>query len=195
MIGVVNYGLGNIQALVDIYKRLNMPVMIVTSAEELAKADKIILPGVGAFDWAMERLNASDMRDLLDELVKVEKRPVLGVCVGMQIMAPRSEEGSLPGLDWILGEVRRLKAATESRGKFLPHMSWNAVARYRRFLVLFSAFLLFLARSTRACPRRDPEYNDRFASAIGFGNVFGTQFHPEKSHVAGVALLNNFAEL
>lgn len=204
MIGVVSYGLGNIQAFVDIYRHLNMPVTVATSAEELAKADKIILPGVGAFDWAMERLNASGMRDLLDALVKVEKRPVLGVCVGMQIMARRSEEGRLPGLDWIPGDVRQLNAATASRGNLLPHMGWNQVAPSSAetlFRDIGDSWFYFL-HSYYLSPDHPEhvlgatEYNgSRFAAAIGFGNVFGTQFHPEKSHGAGLALLKNFGEL
>src|SRR5258708_7538337 len=104
---LVNYGLGNIQAFAHIYQRLNIPVVVATTAEQLAGAERIILPGVGAFDWAMTRLNDSGLRDTLEELVLRQQVPVLGVCVGMQMMARHSEEGALPGLGWIDAEVVR----------------------------------------------------------------------------------------
>ena len=107
MIALVDYGLGNIQAFANIYKRLNIPVIVARSADELVKAEKVILPGVGAFDWAMTRLDESGMRACLDDLVIGKKCPVLGICVGMQMMAERSDEGSLAGLGWIDAEVKK----------------------------------------------------------------------------------------
>lgn len=186
-----------------------MSVMVAKTSEELAGADKIILPGVGAFDWAMERLNASGMRDTLDEMVKEKKRPVLGVCVGMQIMARRSEEGTLPGLGWIPGEVRRFGETPVTRENHLtqenrlPHMGWNDVTPQLKkslFRNIESPTFYFL-HSYYFLPDHSEhilgttDYNGRFASAVEFENVFGTQFHPEKSHQSGVALLRNFAEL
>lgn len=201
MIAIVAYGLGNTQAFVDVYKRLNVPVMVARDRQELEAADKIILPGVGAFDWAMERLNASGMRDTLDEIAADGARPVLGVCVGMQIMARRSEEGVLPGLGWIPGEVRRLVTEAGTRS-YLPHMGWNTVAPVATD-ALFADMQIprfYFLHSYRFCPDSTDEilatteYNGQFASAVRFGNLFGTQFHPEKSHQAGVSLLKNFAE-
>ena len=107
MITIVNYGLGNISAFANVYKRLNIPVTIATHKEELQGASKIILPGVGAFDHAMTLLNNSGMRETLDELVLEKKIPVIGICVGMQILAKSSDEGILPGLGWIDGEVKK----------------------------------------------------------------------------------------
>ena len=109
MIGIVDYGLGNVRAFVNIYERMKVPAALVSSEDGLTDADKIILPGVGAFDWAMEQLAASGMTDCLNELVLSERRPVLGVCVGMQIMARRSDEGERPGLGWIDEEVTRFE--------------------------------------------------------------------------------------
>lgn len=204
MIALVDYGLGNIQALVNIYKRLNVPVCVATTAEMLMRADKFILPGVGAFDWAMTRLNDSGMRACLDDLVGVQKRSVLGICVGMQMMARRSDEGSLPGLGWIDAEVKRFPDIREDRKVSLPHMGWNEAVPKRtddifrglengaRFYFLHSYY--FLPNDTGAA-LAVTDYSGTFTSAVRVGNVFGTQFHPEKSHQWGVQLLKNFAEL
>lgn len=204
MITIVNYGLGNIQAFVNIYKRLNIPVAEADTTNDLARAEKIILPGVGAFDWAMTRLNSSGMRACLDDLVIGEKRPVLGVCVGMQIMAQASEEGELPGLGWIDAEVRRFDEKGFTQKTHLPHMGWNNVEIKRksglfqgletgaRFYFLHSYY--FVPTSTEIV-LAETDYCGAFASAVCSGNAFGTQFHPEKSHQWGIQLLKNFAEM
>ena len=204
MITLVDYGLGNIQAFVNIYKRLNIPVTVSNTADTLKSAKKIILPGVGAFDWAMTSLNKSGMRDCLDDLVLEQKKPVLGVCVGMQMMSQRSKEGQMNGLGWIDAEVKRFDEATFNQKTHLPHMGWNDVTPQRsdclfrgldikpRFYFLHSYYFSpyhtedILAVTNYSCP---------FASAVRSKNVFGTQFHPEKSHQWGIQLLKNFAEL
>ena len=204
MITLVDYGLGNIQAFANIYKRLNIPVAVADTVDELAKATKIILPGVGAFDWAMNRLNESGLRDCLDDLVLIKKRPVLGICVGMQMMAGKSDEGELEGLGWIDAEVKKFDETAFTQKTHLPHMGWNdvvpqstdclfhEVAKDPRFYFLHSYYFL---------PKKIEEtlavtdYNGQFTSAIRSENVFGVQFHPEKSHQWGIQLLKNFAEL
>lgn len=203
MITVLDYGLGNVAAFVNIYKRLNIAVEVAATAEQLTGAEKIILPGVGAFDWAMTRLNESGMRERLDELVTVKKTPVLGVCVGMQMMAKKSDEGKLPGLGWIDAEVQRFDEAGFSQQTHLPHMGWNDVVprtsdclfkgmQSPRFYFLHS---YYFAPANADDVLAETDYNGSFASAARSGNVFGTQFHPEKSHQWGVTLLKNFAEL
>src|SRR5690242_7844172 len=122
MITLVDYGLGNIQAFANIYKRLNIPCRMARTAEGLVGAKNLILPGVGAFDWAMQRLVDSGMRQALDELVLKQRCPVLGVCVGMQMMAKRSDEGALSGLGWIDAEVKRFDESRFRHKTHLPHM-------------------------------------------------------------------------
>jgi glutamine amidotransferase len=199
---LVNYGLGNIQAFAHIYQRLNIPVEVAATPEQLARAERIILPGVGAFDWAMTRLNNSGLRDILDMLVLGRRVPVLGVCVGMQMMAHRSEEGTLPGLGWIDADVVRFNPA-QIGDTPLPHMGWNDVrpaatdSLFRgieapRYYFLHSYFIVPRQPADVLATAR---YGGDFTAAVRKGHVFGTQFHPEKSHEWGIALLRNFAEL
>jgi glutamine amidotransferase len=201
MITLVDYGLGNIQAFANIYKSLGIACSIARDAQELSCASRLILPGVGAFDWAMQRLEASGMRPVLDDLVLNERLPVLGICVGMQMMANSSEEGSLPGLGWIPGEVKRFDASLLSSKISLPHMGWNDIVPKEhplfanisdpRFYFLHSYF--FLPCSTQQL-LAEAQYGESFAAAVCRRNVIGVQFHPEKSHHWGVQLLQNFAE-
>lgn len=204
MIAIVNYGLGNIQAFANIYKRLNIPACIASSGDALTEAEKIILPGVGAFDWAMTRLNESGMREVLDDLVVGQGRPVLGICVGMQMMAKRSDEGVLEGLGWIDAEVKKFDEATFTHKTPLPHMGWNDVLPRQSgclFRGLESDARFYFLHSYYFAPHQEgdvlavTDYNGSFASSVRAGNVFGVQFHPEKSHQWGIQLLRNFAEL
>lgn len=204
MIVIVDYGLGNIQAFANIYKRLDIPATFARSADDLVNATHIVLPGVGAFDWAMERLNGSGMRGALDRLVLEEKRPVLGICVGMQMMARRSDEGTAAGLGWFDADVRRFDESRIQGKTRLPHMGWNDVAPMSEqdlFNDLDGGARFYFLHSYYFAPH-DPadvlataDYGDRFACAVRRGNVYGVQFHPEKSHGWGVQLLKNFAGL
>lgn len=202
MITIVDYGLGNVNAFLNVYRRLNVTAKTATRAEDLEDAVKVILPGVGAFDHAMDRLNQSGMRDALDDAVVRRQVPLLGVCVGMQMLGRDSEEGRLPGLGWIPGRVRSLAAMAASLP--VPHMGWNdarPVSEQRLFDRLESpARFYFLHSYYFECDRAEEaiamaEYGGTFACAVRAGNVYGVQFHPEKSHHNGVQLLKNFAEI
>lgn len=204
MIAIVNYGSGNIQAICNIYKRLGVDHVVASRPEEVAAGDRIILPGVGAFDQAMGELERSGLRSALDECVLSGGRPILGICVGMQLLANSSEEGVRPGLGWIKGTVRRFDPAQFSQATSLPHMGWNTAVPTRpgglfREIDADKGFY-FLHSYYFSCD--DPadelahtDYGGRYASAVNRGNVFGAQFHPEKSHQSGIQLLKNFAEL
>ncbi len=203
MIALVDYGLGNLQAFANIYRRLGIETSPVTTGDELARADKIILPGVGAFDWAMNKLNHSGMRDALDMAVLERKVPVLGVCVGMQMMAQCSDEGDEAGLGWIDARVVRFDTSQFQQRTHLPHMGWNdacPAGDHPLFACLGDARFYFL-HSYFFEPRQPEQilstttYGINFASAVAADNVHGTQFHPEKSHDGGIRLLKNFAEM
>jgi glutamine amidotransferase len=204
MIAIVNYGLGNVRAFANLYRRLNISVTIAAQARDLDGATKLILPGVGSFDHAMELLNESGMREALDDMVLRRAVPVLGVCVGMQILAASSEEGRLSGLGWLEGRVRRFDEKTLRQPPRLPHMGWNDVIprsgaglfagleRDARFYFLHSYYLD--CRSNDDVLARS-QYGIAFGCAVRSNNIYGVQFHPEKSHDYGVRLLKNFAEL
>lgn len=204
MIHVVDYGLGNVQAFLTQYKRLGLEATRAKTAADLTGASKIILPGVGAFDHAIELLNQSGMRPTLETLVVQDKVPVLGICVGMQILASASDEGHLPGLGLVPGKVRAFRANEHSASLPLPHMGWNDVQPKpgsplfaglesdARFYFLHSYYFECDEPSHAAATA---SYGVNFSCAVSAGNVYGVQFHPEKSHHFGAQLLKNFAEL
>ncbi|UXH77639.1 imidazole glycerol phosphate synthase subunit HisH [Roseateles amylovorans] len=203
MIKIIDYGLGNILAFQNMYKRLNVPVGLAKTVDDLEGATRLILPGVGAFDHAMEELERSGMRSRLDDLVLGKKIPVLGICVGMQMLAERSDEGARAGLGWIRGEVKGFKGLNQP-DLLLPHMGWNDVhpaADHRLFTHLTTdARFYFLHSFYFECS--DPahvaavsRYGKEFSCAVSAGNIHGVQFHPEKSHHFGAQLLKNFSEL
>ncbi len=204
MIAIVDYGLGNVRAFANIYDRLGIAATLARSADDLGAASRIILPGVGAFDWAMSRLEQSGMRAALDDVVLRGGKPVLGICVGMQMMARRSDEGQAAGLGWFDAGVRRFDPARFDGPACLPHMGWNDVGllrAHRLFSDLDNDARFYFLHSYFFAPEREADvlattvYGDRFACAVQRDNIFGVQFHPEKSHQWGVRLLKNFAEL
>ena len=204
MIAVVDFGLGNVKAFANVYSESNVPFVLAKRAAELREADRSILPGVGAFDQAMLRLEESGMKETLDDLVVGRKVPVLGVCVGMQMLAPSSEEGRRPGLGWVDGEVKRVTPAGPRDAMRVPHMGWNTIRPVRTSPLLtgLDEEARFYFLHSYCFKSRRPEdvvavtdYYGEFASVVNSGNVYGVQFHPEKSHRWGIRLLRNFAAI
>lgn len=202
MIAIVDYGSGNIHAIANIYRRLEIPAFVASSPADLERADRIILPGVGAFDQAMAHLNESGLRAALNKRVLEDEVPFLGICVGMQLLARRSEEGTLPGLGWIDADVRRFDDRLFAQRTRLPHMGWNDIERTREHALLaalddqFGFYFLhsfYVACDEPADVLAETDYGLRFHAAVQVRNVLGVQFHPEKSHQNGVQLLKNFA--
>ncbi len=204
MIGIIDYGSGNIQAIATIYKKLNIDYQTITDPEDLKKAHKLILPGVGAFDATMQQLIDSGIRDELNHLVINKKVPILGICVGLQVMGFGSEEGNLPGLGWIPGLVKKFSLdKIESKPK-LPHMGWNTIKdlhNHNLFKGIDNDFGFYFVHSFYfECESVDnilttTNYGIEFNSAIYSDHIIGTQFHPEKSHRNGMLLFKNFAQL
>ncbi len=204
MIAIIDYGLGNIQAFVNVYKQLHTPVRIAKRSDDLAGATKLILPGVGAFDHAMSRLNESGMRQALDNMVLTQKIPVLGVCVGMQMLADASDEGVLPGLGWVKGHVKAFESASQMPGLPLPHMGWNNLSPKADCQLFYGleneARFYFLHSFYFECQTHEnsiatSSYGLKFSCAVAAGEIYGVQFHPEKSHHYGVTLLKNYSEI
>jgi glutamine amidotransferase len=203
VIGIVDYGLGNVQAIANIYSRLGIPATAVSDPSSVEAARALILPGVGSFDWAMRLLEASGMRAALELVVQEKQRPVLGICVGFQMMARSSEEGGLDGLGWLHGHVRRFEGARVPQKMQLPHMGWNDAIGLKQSALLdglekpLRFYFLHSYYFVPDCPDDvllSTDYYGSFCSAAVCGNIMGVQFHPEKSHHWGVGLLRNFAE-
>lgn len=203
MIAIVDLGLGNAASIANILRHIGISGVRTAAADEIKRANRLILPGVGAFDEGMRRLNASGLVPLLEDRVR-EGVPVLGICLGMQLMTRRSEEGKLPGLGWVKADTRRF-AFDAGTGLRVPHMGWNEVSfrsgaplgrelnEHARFYFVHS-YHVVLDR-----PAEDftchTTYGYEFVSGFQVGNVLGVQFHPEKSHRFGMQLYRNFSTL
>jgi glutamine amidotransferase len=200
-IGIVDYGVGNLGSVRNMLRRVGCNPLMIDNAADMLRCSKLILPGVGAFDRAMERLDASGLRDPLDEMALERRAPILGICLGMQLLTRGSEEGNRPGLGYIAAEARRFP---RDAGLKVPHMGWNVVtvpnpspltAHFEpesRFYFVHSYFVTVddPADSMLKCT-----YGVTFDAGIMHGNIFGAQFHPEKSHRYGKALFAALEEL
>lgn len=205
MICIVDYGVGNIQAFLNLFKRLGIEACRADTPNALLDADRLVLPGVGHFDHAMQKLNDSGMRPKLEELVLGGQVPVVGICVGMQMLANGSDEGNLPGLSWVPGRVRAFANRPESATLPMPHMGWNELqprANSRLFSKGFDNspqfyFLhsFFFDAEDKNDVAATASYGLDFDAVVSRGHIHGVQCHPEKSHHWGGQLLKNFVEL
>jgi len=206
MIGILDYGVGNVQAFGNLYSELSIPWKVVSNVSDFDHVTHIILPGVGSFDYAMTLLDESGLRRRLDHLVLNVKIPVLGVCIGMQMMGKKSEEGQLSGLGWLDATSRRIEFNPEDHLKALPlpHMGWNTIKIRKPSSLLkdiqaneYFYFLhsYFLSCNDRNIIMAEAKYGATVTSLVQQENIYGIQQHPEKSHDAGIKLLRNFASI
>jgi glutamine amidotransferase len=203
MIAIINYGIGNLLSVKNMLKKAGEPDVVITDdPAEVERADKIILPGVGHFDYGMKKLKDSACFDILHKKALEEKVPTLGICLGAQLLTYGSEEGNEPGLGWIDAETVRFDTSRFNEKLPIPHMGWSE-AKFAehplfkdmydepRFYFVHSFYLKPNSRSNVLC---ESEYGHSFASGITRGNISGVQFHPEKSHKFGLKFLENFAK-
>jgi glutamine amidotransferase len=203
MIAIIDYGMGNLGSVYNMLKKIGVKAIITNKTNEIAKADKLILPGVGSFDAAMKKIHEYGLYQLLNDLVLKNGIPILGICLGMQLLTERSDEGELAGFGWIKGKAYHFKGKIDSSIK-VPHMGWNNIKLHNsnplsygftddaRFYFVHSYFVLVEnpINSIMKC-----NYGLNFDAAINSDNIYGAQFHPEKSHKFGMQFLGNFAEL
>ena len=204
MVLIVDYGVGNLASIANMARKAGTQCVISGDPAAIARAEKLILPGVGAFDRGMANLEERGLIPALTERALERKVPTLGLCLGMQLMGRGSEEGVRPGLGWLDADSMKFKTAAGEGGLKVPHMGWNYIEPAAaspltanlppepRFYFVHSYYLACDHLSDVMCWTR---YGDRFASGIHHGNLWGTQFHPEKSHSYGLALLRNFLAL
>ena len=203
MIAIVDYGLGNLGSIKNMLKKIGADSVITTDHTVIAAADKLILPGVGSFDNGMKNLKELGLIDLLNKKVLEDKTPVLGICLGMQLITQKSEEGSEPGLGWLDAEAIRFKVEEGERKFSVPHMGWEYVDQRKESRLMEDMYAdpkyYFVHSYYIRC--NDPQdvllsthYSHDYVSGFEKGNILGVQFHPEKSHKYGMKLFKNFVE-
>jgi glutamine amidotransferase len=202
MITVIDYGMGNLGSIVNIIRKVGGDAVIASDPDEILLAKKIILPGVGSFDAGMKNLREKNLITPLNKKIMEEKTPLLGICLGMQLITKKSEEGALLGLGWIDAETVKFKFSTNDLK--IPHMGWNYLSIKKPSKLFTNMYeeprFYFVHSYYVACnDKKDilttTDYGFEFASAIEKENIYATQFHPEKSHKYGIKLIQNFIEL
>lgn len=203
MIVIVDYKMGNLGSIANIIKKVGHVSVITSDIAIIKNATKLILPGVGAFDKAMRNIQELNLMDVLNEKVLVQKTPLLGICLGMQLLTQKSEEGNVSGLGWIEGEVIKFNFKENSSDLKIPHMGWNEVnipSQHVLFDGLYENPRFYFVHSYHAVCKHSENilakstYGYDFASGIVKNNIMGVQFHPEKSHKFGMKLIKNFIE-
>ena len=200
---IVDYGMGNLNSVKRILDRMKVNAVVSSEPKEIETSDKLILPGVGHFGKAMSNLRELNLLDTLHEAVLIKKKPILGICLGMQLLTQKSEEGDSEGLGWFDAEVVKFKVSDKLKYK-IPHMGWNQIflksdSSLMKNIPDLSEFYFVHSYYVKVKNQTDllneTEYDDVFTSAIEKDNIFGVQYHPEKSHDAGAQLMKNFIEL
>ena len=200
---IVDYGMGNLNSVKRILDRMKVNAVVSSEPKEIETSDKLILPGVGHFGKAMSNLRELNLLDTLHEAVLIKKKPILGICLGMQLLTQKSEEGDSEGLGWFDAEVVKFKVSDTLKYK-IPHMGWNQIflksdSSLMKNIPDLSEFYFVHSYYVKVKNQTDllneTEYDDVFTSAIEKDNIFGVQYHPEKSHDAGAQLMKNFIEL
>lgn len=201
---IVDYRMGNVGSILNMLKRVGVPATLSSDPQAILGASKLILPGVGAFDAGMANLAQAGMVEPLRQRVLEDGVPILGICLGAQLLFEGSEEGVLPGLGWIRGKVTRFDFSQAGRKLKVPHMGWNVVSPRRQDGLFAGAEgeqrFYFVHSYYMSCAEPSDvlsvtPYGSDFVSSVERGNVYGVQFHPEKSHKFGMRLLSNFAQL
>lgn len=200
MIAIIDYDIGNISAVVNMLQRLGIPCKVTSAADEIEQAERIILPGNGAFDACMQNLRASGLIPVLEQQVLQRGLPLLGICVGAQMLGQSSAEGVEPGLGWLDMRVERFPALPALR---IPHMGWNQVnpvqADHTLVQEMTADTRFYFVHSYYMVPKNPADvllqahYGLDFSAGVARGNIAGVQFHPEKSHRFGKQLLSSFA--
>ncbi len=200
MITIVNYDMGNLGSIQNMLKKIGVKSIVSSSPDTILQAEKLLLPGVGHFGRAMENLRTYDLIGALNQKVLLEKTPILGICLGMQLMTSFSEEGDCEGLGWISAITEKF-TSYENSGLKVPHMGWNELVFPSSHFIsegLVDPRFYFVHSYKVTCESNDhvlctTNYGVEFHSGIQKDNIIGVQFHPEKSHVFGMKLLENFA--
>lgn len=204
MIVIIDYGLCNLRSVQKAFERINVPAIVSADPDSIAKADKLILPGVGSFARGMENLINQGWITPLREAVENRKIPILGICLGMQLLTDHSEEGDAQGLGWIPGNTKHFSTLVGEQKLKIPHMGWNTlkakvdhpilhgISNTDSFYFVHSYYVTALHTEHQLA---QTTYGATFDAAIFNDNIFGVQFHPEKSHAAGLNLLTNFSNL
>ena len=200
MIAIIDYKMGNLGSIQKAFKRLNKDTIISNNPSDLMKADKLILPGVGNFERGINNLDQLNLRQLLNELVIEKKVPILGICLGMQLMCNFSEEGNKEGLGWIDAEVIKFKL--NNRKLKIPHMGWNTINIVKDCTLLKqntnNEYYFVHSYFVKCNDSKDivsmTTYDDKFVSSFNKNNIYGFQFHPEKSHKQGIDILSAFTK-
>ena len=204
MITIVDYGAGNIKSIRNMLKKIGVSSMISSKVEDVAKADKLIIPGVGHYSYGMTKLNESGLVEELTSRVLIDKVPVLGICLGAQLLGKSSEESEMKGLDWLDMEVVKFDSSKMDSSLKIPHMGWNEIKQEKESPLLLGYEEIpryYFVHTYHMKPIDSSDiltktnYGYDFTSAVEKGNIFGVQFHPEKSHKFGMQLLRNFSKI